>query len=102
MGQTYRGVAVATLLQLASARAAAQYVTVASGDYSVVLTREQCEDRRVMLALELDGRPLTAPRLVGPSEWDCFLSVKDVDRIELTRVAQPATGPSIALARIGR
>jgi DMSO/TMAO reductase YedYZ molybdopterin-dependent catalytic subunit len=102
IGQTYRGVSLATLLQLAAARTAAQYVTVASGDYSVVLTREQGEDRRVLLALELDGRPLAAPRLVGPSDWDRFLSVKDVDRIELTRIAQPATGPSIALARIGR
>ncbi|MBV9049987.1 MAG: molybdopterin-dependent oxidoreductase [Solirubrobacterales bacterium] len=102
MGQTYHGVALATLLRLASARAAARYVTVASGDYSVVLTREQAEDHRVLLALELDGRLLAAPRLVGPSDWDCFLSVKDVDRIELTRIAQQATGPSIALSRIAR
>jgi hypothetical protein len=25
------------------------------------------------------------PRLVRPSEWDCSLSVKSVDRIEVTR-----------------
>jgi len=101
-GQSYRGVALATLLRLAQARPAARYVTVASGGYSIVLTREQAEDQRVLPALELDGEPLAAPRLVGPSEWDCFLSVKDVDRIELTRTAQQATGPSIALGRIGR
>ncbi len=102
LGESYRGVALASLLRLAKARPAARYVTVASGGYSIVLTREQAEDQRVQLALEHDGTLLPGPRLVGPSEWDCFLSVKDVDRIELTRTAQRATGPSIALARIGR
>lgn len=101
-GQRYRGVALATLLRLADARPAGRYVTVASGGYSIVLTREQAEDQRVLLALELDGEPLVAPRLVGPSEWDCFLSVKGVDRIELTSTEPKATGPEIALARIGR
>jgi len=71
MGQSYHGVALATLLRCASAREAALYVTVASGDYTVVLTRAQAEDHRVLLALALDGWPLAAPRLVGPSEWDC-------------------------------
>jgi len=33
---------------------------------------------------------------------DCFLSVKNGDRIELTLTPQPASGPSIALARIAR
>lgn len=102
LGQSYRGVALATLLRVAKAQPSARYVTVASGDYSIALTRDQAEDQRVLLAFEQDGVPLSAPRLVGPSEWDCFLSVKQVDRIELTSTAQPATGPSIALARIGR
>jgi DMSO/TMAO reductase YedYZ molybdopterin-dependent catalytic subunit len=102
LDQGYRGVALTTLLRLAGARPAARYVTVASGDYSIVLSREQAEDERVLLALEQDGAPLPGPRLVGPSEWDCFSSVKHVDRIELTRTAQRATGPTIALARIGR
>ncbi len=102
LGQRYRGLALRSLLRVAGARPAARYVTVASGGYSIVLTREQAEDQRVLLALEQDGALLPRPRLVGPSEFDCFLSVKDVDRIELTRTAQRATGPSIALARIGR
>jgi hypothetical protein len=42
------------------------------------------------------------PRLVGPSEWDCFLSVKSVDRIEVTRQPQRATAAAIALARLER
>lgn len=100
--QGYRGVPLATLLHLAQALPTGRYVTVASGGYTIVLTREQAEDPRVLLALELDGEPLTAPRLVGPSEWDCFLSVKGVDRIELTDTEPKATGPEIALARIGR
>lgn len=99
--QSYRAITLAAVLHLAGARPGGRYVTVASGRYSVVLTREQAEDRRVLLALEHDGVPLSGPRLIGPAEWDCFLSVKDVDRIELTRTPQRATGPSIALARIG-
>jgi hypothetical protein len=47
-------------------------------------------------------RPAGFPRLVGPSEWDCFLSVKLVDRIEVTREPQEATAATIALARLER
>ncbi len=53
-----------------------------------------------------DGVPLDRstglPRLVGPSDWDCFLSVKGIDRIELTREPAEATAERIALARIGQ
>ena len=42
------------------------------------------------------------PRLVGPSEWDCFVSVKAVDRIQVTRQPQRATAATIALARLER
>lgn len=75
---------------------------VGSGGYTALLTREQAEDERVLLALEQDGRPLESPRLVGPADWDCFLSVKSVDRIELLREPAEATAERIALARIGR
>ena len=81
-------------------------VTVGSGEYTAVLTREQAEDERVLLALEHEGaaspRRAGFPRLVGPSEWDCFLSVKSVDRIEVTREPQRATAATIALARLER
>lgn len=102
LGQAYRGIPLETLLQLAGVSAAARWVSIASGGYTIALTREQAGDRRVLLALERDGVPLAAPRLVGPSEWDCFLSVKDVDRIEAAIAEPEATGPAIALARIGR
>lgn len=105
-GVRWRGVRLATLLALAAARDAGRHVTIACGDYTVVLAREQGEDRRVLLALERDGQPLSRddglPRLVGPAEWDCFRSVKSVDRIELTREPGRATAAAIALARIGR
>ena len=69
-----------------------------------MLTREQAEDERVLLALEHEGaaspRPAGFPRLVGPAEWDCFLSVKSVDRIEVIRQPQRATAATIALARL--
>jgi DMSO/TMAO reductase YedYZ molybdopterin-dependent catalytic subunit len=102
----WRGVRLRTLLDLAGAADAAGYVTVASGEYTAVLTREQAEDERVLLALEHEGaaspRRAGFPRLVGPSEWDCFLSVKSVDRIEVTREPQHATAATIALARLER
>ena len=50
----------------------------------------------------LPGDPFSFPRLVGPAEWDCFLSVKSVDRIEVTREPQQATAATIALARLER
>jgi DMSO/TMAO reductase YedYZ molybdopterin-dependent catalytic subunit len=105
LGERWRGVRLATLLELAGARDAARYVTVGSGGYTAVVTREQAEDQRVLLALEREGatspRP-GFPRLVGPSEWDCFHSVKSVDRIELTREPAESTAAKIALARLAR
>lgn len=104
LGERWRGVRLRTLLALAGAADTAGFVTVGSGEYTAVLTREQAEDERVLLALEHEGaaspRRAGFPRLVGPSEWDCFLSVKSVDRIELTRQPQQATAAAIALARL--
>jgi methionine sulfoxide reductase catalytic subunit len=104
LGERWRGVRLRTLLALAGAADGAGYVTVGSGQYSAVLTRERAEDERVLLALEHDGaagsRRAGFPRLVGPSDWDCFLSVKSVDRIEVTREPQQATAAVIALARV--
>jgi methionine sulfoxide reductase catalytic subunit len=105
-GERWRGVRLRTLLVLAGAARTAGYVMVGSGEYTAVLTREQAEDERVLLALEHEGaaspRPAGFPRLVGPAEWDCFLSVKSVDRIEVTRQPQRATAAAIALARLER
>ena len=106
LGERWRGVRLRTLLALAGAADAAGYVRVGSGGYTAVLTREQAEDERVLLALEHEGasspRRAGFPRLVGPSEWDCFLSVKSVDRIEVTCEPQRATAAAIALTRLGR
>jgi methionine sulfoxide reductase catalytic subunit len=105
-GERWRGVRLRTLLAVAGAAGSAGYVTVGSGEYTAVLTREQAEDERVLLALEHKGamspRSAGFPRLVGPAEWDCFLSVKSVDRIEVTRQPQRATAAAIALARLER
>ena len=104
LGERWRGVRLRTLLALVGAADAAGDVTIGSGEYTGVLTREQAEDERVLLALEHEGaaspRRAGFPRLVGPSEWDCFLSVKSVDRIEVTRRPQRATAATIALARL--
>jgi DMSO/TMAO reductase YedYZ molybdopterin-dependent catalytic subunit len=75
-------------------------------ELTALLTREHAEDERVLLALGHQGaespRRPGFPRLVGPAEWDCFLSVKSVDRIEVTRQPQQATAATIALARLER
>jgi DMSO/TMAO reductase YedYZ molybdopterin-dependent catalytic subunit len=106
LGERWRGVRLRTLLALAGAADGAGYVTIGSGEYTAVLTREQAEDERVLLALGHTGavspRRPGFPRLVGPSEWDCFLSVKSVDRIEVTREPQAATAAAIALSRLER
>jgi DMSO/TMAO reductase YedYZ molybdopterin-dependent catalytic subunit len=106
LAERWRGVQLRTLLTLAGAADAARYVTIGSGEYTAVFSREQAEDERVLLALEHEGaatpRLAGFPRLVGPSEWDCFLSVKSVDRIEVTRQPQQATEATIALARLER
>ena len=54
-GVRWRGVRLRTLLALAGAADAAGYVTVGSGEYTAVLTREQAEDERVLLTLEHEG-----------------------------------------------
>ena len=55
LGERWRGVRLRTLLAAAGAADAAGYVTVGSGEYTAVLTREQAEDERVLLALEHEG-----------------------------------------------
>lgn len=103
LGEHWRGVRLRTLLALAGVRDTAGYVTVGSGDYTAVFTREQAEDERVLLALEHEDTSRGGfPRLAGPAEWDCFLGVKSVDRIEATRQPQRATAETIALARLER
>ncbi|MGH3001550.1 MAG: hypothetical protein ACRDM1_02580 [Gaiellaceae bacterium] len=62
-------------------------------------TRACCSHSNGGIPLEpADG----LPRLVGPSDWDCFKSVKAVDRIEVTREPGEATAAAIALGRPGR
>lgn len=102
LGQRWRGVQLARLLALAAPRDAGRYVTVASAEYAAVFEREQAEDDRVLLAVDRPGGGDGFPRLVGPSGWDCFQSVKSVDRIELTREPAQATAATIALARLER
>ena len=60
LGERWRGVQLRTLLALAAAGAAG-YVTVGSGEYTAVLTREQAEDERVLLALEHEGAASPRP-----------------------------------------
>jgi ABC-type transporter Mla MlaB component len=55
LGERWRGVRLRTLLALAGAADAVGYVTVGSGEHTAVLTREQAQDERVLLALGHGG-----------------------------------------------
>jgi hypothetical protein len=50
--------------------------------------------------LSICGEVERPARLAPLREWDCFLSVKSVDRIEVTREPAQATAETIALARL--
>lgn len=103
LDERWRGVRLRSLLALAGAAADAGYVTVGSGGYTAGLTRGQAGDDRVLLALEHeDAARAGFPRLVGPAGWDCFLGVKSVDRIEVSREPRPATAETIARSRLSR
>jgi hypothetical protein len=65
LGERRRGVWLRTLLALAGAADGAGHVTVGSGEYTAVLTREQAEDERMLLALEHEGA--ASLRRAGPA-----------------------------------
>lgn len=103
----WEGATIAGVLAVAGLRAEARHVTVHAGEYTAVLSLEDVSRPGVLLAYRRNGAPLPAEhggplRLVGPSDWDCFASVKWVERLEVTAEAPEATGPGIALGRIGR
>ena len=103
----WEGVRIAPLLARAQVSPAARFITVHAGDYTIVLSLAEGRHPGVLLATHMNGRPLPpehgAPlRLVVPAGWDCFSSVKWVQRLELTERRAGATGPTIALTRIGR
>ena len=101
------GVRVPPILARAQATPKARFITFHAGDYTFVLSIAEARHPGVLLATDMNGEPLTPEhggplRLVVPAAWDCFASVKWLQRIELTERRAQATGPSIALARIGQ
>lgn len=103
----WEGVRLAPLLARAQVSPEARFVTVHAGDYTIVLSLAEARHPGVLLATHMNGQPLSAEhgaplRLVVPADWDCFSSVKWVQRLELTERRARATGPTIALTRIGR
>jgi len=103
----WEGVRLPPLLARARVSPEARFLTIHSGEYSFVLSVAEARHSGVLLATHMNDQPLTpehgAPlRLVVPAAWDCFASVKWVQRVELTARRALATGPAIALARIGQ
>ena len=93
-GVRWQGVRFSDLLALADPQPPAEALTFVSSErpYADSLTLDQALSRDAMLALEMDGRPLTrehgAPaRLVMPKMYG-YKGVKWVERITLTRSPQ--------------
>ncbi len=102
----WEGIRLHPILARARVLPEARFLTVHAGDYTFVLSLAEARHSGVLLATHMNGQPLPpehgAPlRLVVPADWDCFASVKWVQRIELTERRAKATGPTIALSRIG-
>lgn len=103
----WEGLGISPILARAEALTEARFITFHAGEYTFVLSIEEARHPGVLLATHMSGEPLPpehgAPlRLVVPADWDCFASVKWVQRLELTEHRAEVTGPSIALARIGQ
>lgn len=101
--QHWRGVPVRELLERANPESGAAWVQFTSDDFSLPLSLE--EAGRALLALDLEGEPLTpehgAPvRLVVPG-GECFTSVKWVEHIELRAMPAASSAETIARTRIG-
>jgi DMSO/TMAO reductase YedYZ molybdopterin-dependent catalytic subunit len=84
--QTWRGVSLLQVIQLAEPQPEAKYVRVHAQNYSVPLALDEIND--ALLAESLNGEQLSvergAPwRLYVPGAH-CHVSVKWVDRVELT------------------
>jgi hypothetical protein len=94
LGERWRGVRLRTLLALAGAAGTAGYVTIGSGEYTAVLTREQAEDERVLLALRHQGAESPRPGLQGrPGRRDRVLPPEKRDGLlELTAVITQFVG----------
>ncbi|MBI4198619.1 MAG: molybdopterin-dependent oxidoreductase [Chloroflexi bacterium] len=104
-GNRWRGVAIATLLDLACPLPEARFVTFHAGDFVISLALREARQPGVLLAYDLNGASLSpqygAPiRLVVPAR-ECYFGVKWVERIQLSQEGAD-TGRSIALGRLQR
>lgn len=106
--RSWRGVRVGTLLDRVGPTANSEYALVRAtdGDYACSFPLDRV--REAILALELDGEPLSSERggpmrLVPTSgERDCWESVKRVTEIEVTESPRTNadTAKDLALSRI--
>lgn len=100
----WSGVPLATLLDRAWPHQDARWVMLGAGDFTITLPLD--EARKALLAVELDGQPLTVAhggpvRLLVPG-GPCYTSIKWIDRIEVTAQHFDGTARRVALLRIGR
>jgi DMSO/TMAO reductase YedYZ molybdopterin-dependent catalytic subunit len=98
------GVSVMDVLSLAEPLPDAGYVTFSQGGFSVALTLEEARSSNAILALRLNGQPLTAEhgapcRLVVAGK-ECYSSIKWLERIDITAERPADTAREIALRRI--
>jgi DMSO/TMAO reductase YedYZ molybdopterin-dependent catalytic subunit len=100
--QVWQGPSLLEIIRLASPRSDAKYVRVHAQNYSVPLALDEIEG--ALLAESLNGQPLSpergAPwRLYVPGAH-CHVSVKWVDRLELTAGRGSTSAERAARARV--
>lgn len=101
--QSWGGVTLKVLLDLAMPHERARWVELGSGDFTITLPLADAE--HALLALELGDEEVPVEhggpvRLLVPG-GECYTSIKWLDRIELLTAPREGTAPSTARARIG-
>lgn len=105
LDQVWEGVSFWTVLDMAGPLSQSKFASFQAGDFKVALTLEEARDSNMLLALRLNGQPLR-PEHGGPcrllsSSQKCYLSVKWLDRIEVTAVRPQETALQHIRARGG-
>ncbi len=99
--QTWDGVPLSALLDIAGPLSGAGYAAISAADFSVTIPLDDAAG--ILLATRLNGSPLP-PEHGGPcrlvaADQACYASVKWVDRIMVTSEPTEETARAIAAAR---
>ena len=99
----WEGVALKTILELASPLPDSSYVAITAGDYQMGFSLYDVYTSKVLVALKLNGETLTPDhgypcRLIASGKL-CHYSVKWIESIEITNTPSEDTGIAIVASR---